>query len=217
MSGYLINTVWIEKDSQAYQVKAGTLVTDSTVIAAVEDAGGVLASSTDATIIAAAAVVTKMRARSQNEDLIDKIMLAAYCSSLAGAAVQHVNIDVPLATIQAETSGTPFNIGAALPANAKLINAKLNVLATITGGTITACKAKVQGGADTDGSIIGGAAGVDVFTAANVSFGESTGSDPYVDRSGQQLKMTITATGDTLAHATTGHLSVDVFYAVLPS
>jgi len=215
MSGYLINTVVIESQSTPKKVLAGTLLTDSSVITAVQGAGGVVGSSTDPVLVAAAAVVVKMRSRAQNEDYLNAIMMAAYLQSLNGSSMQHVKIDVPLATIQAQTSGTPFNVGAALPANARLLRAELNVLAPITGGTITACKAFLESNAsDAAGALIGGAAGSDVFTATTI-FTDDTGSEPYVSRGGQQLALKITATGDTLAHATTGHLEIDLFYSVL--
>jgi hypothetical protein len=124
---------------------------------------------------------------------------------------QRLTIDVPLATIQAQTSGVAFNLGAALPANARVSGTELNVIATVTGGTISACHSTVQGGTDAAGSLQGS---TDVFTATGTF--DTAGSDPYESRGGQQLKMTLTSVGDTLAHATTGHLSVDVFYAIVP-
>lgn len=130
--------------------------------------------------------------------------------------VQHVTIDIPLATINAKADVTPFNIGAALPANARLLRSELNVIQVVGGGTISACTAKVQGGADADGTILGGAGGSDVHAAVAVFTDIKTGSNPYIARGGQQLKMTLDVTGDTLANATTGHLSVDVYYTVEP-
>lgn len=126
----------------------------------------------------------------------------------------HVTIDIPLATIQAKTSGTPFNVGAALPTNARLVRSQINVIAAVTGGTISAVKAKLQG-TGTAGELVGGSGGVDVFAGAAVFSDVASGTELDVNRGGQQLQMTLTATGDTLAHATAGHLSVDLLYAVL--
>lgn len=131
----------------------------------------------------------------------------------SSADVVHVNVDIPLATIQAETSGTAFNVGAALPANARLLRSQVNVIAAITGGSISAMKAKLQG-TGTAGELVGGAGGVDAYAGAAVFTDVASGTDLDVNRGGQQLQMTLTATGDTLAHATAGHLSVDLFYAV---
>jgi hypothetical protein len=215
MSGYLLNTVTIENNSAPLVVKAGTLLTDSGVISAVQNVGGVLASSTDPVIVAAATLVQNFRKnRAINEADMTAIMMAANVQSLNGSALQHVLIDIPLAMIQGETSGTAFNVGSVLPANARLFDAELVVVATVTGGTLSAVTAKVQGGSDTAGSIIGGSGGVDVFTAP-ATFGESTGSDAYAARGGQQIKMTLTASSDTLNHATTGHLQLSLYYSVL--
>lgn len=127
--------------------------------------------------------------------------------------VTHVTIDIPLATIQAKTSGVAFNVGSALPTNARLIRSQINVLAAITGGSISAAKAKLQG-TGTAGELVGGSAGVDVFAGTAVFTDVASGTNLDVNRGGQQLQMTLTTTGDTLANATTGHLSVDIEYVV---
>lgn len=125
--------------------------------------------------------------------------------------VQHVTIDIPLATIQAQTSGAAFNIGSALPTNAQLLDASINVIATVTGGSLSGVVATVQNTGETAGAILGSKT---VF-AATGRF-ETVGSNPYASRGGQQLQMTLTSTADTLAHATTGHIAVDLYYAVVP-
>jgi hypothetical protein len=130
----------------------------------------------------------------------------------ASADLTHVTVDIPLATIQAQTSGTAFNVGAALPATASLIRSQVNVLTEVTGGTLSAVKAKLQG-TGTAGELVGGSAGVDVFGATGPYTDVASGTELNVNRGGQQLKMTLTATGDTLADATAGHLSVDLYYA----
>lgn len=142
------------------------------------------------------------------------IAAATALASGGASGIVHGNVDLPLATIQGETSGTPFNIGAALPANARLLRSQVNCVAPITGGTLSAVKAKLQG-TGTAGELVGGAGGVDVFAGAAVFTDVASGTDLDVDRGTQQLKMTLTATGDTLAHATAGHLSVDIFYAIV--
>lgn len=125
----------------------------------------------------------------------------------------HVNVDIPLATIQANATGVAFNVGAALPANARLVRSQINVLAAVTGGTLSAVKAKLQG-TGTAGELVGGAGGVDAFAGAAVFSDVASGTELDVNRGGQQLKMTLITTGDTLAHATAGHLSVDLLYVV---
>jgi hypothetical protein len=195
---------------------AGSTISDANVQAAVLAVGGVLAPATDPILAAAAAVVTSLRnSTAIDEHRASAIMTAAMAGVAYGEVPQRVTVDVPLATIQAQTSGTAFNVGSALPANARLLNAEVNVLTPVSGGTLSAVTVKLEGGTDTAGSILGGASGLSVFTGASAVVAGS-GSNPYQSRGGQQVKMTLTATGDTLADATAGHLSVDLFYSVTP-
>ncbi len=136
-------------------------------------------------------------------------------SGTAQGDIQHVSIDVPLATIIGKTSGAAFNVGAALPANAQVEDVYFNVLQVLAGGTISAATAKLQNTGETAGALLGGSAGTDVFTATG-KFATPVGTDPYSTRGGQQLQLTLTATGDTLAHATTGHLTIEIFYSIVP-
>ena len=132
-------------------------------------------------------------------------------SGLDTGEIQHITVSVPLATIQSKTSGVPFNIGASLPTNAQLLHAHINVVAPITGGTVSACAATVQNTGEPAGAVL---ASTDVFTATGLI--QKVGSNPYVTRGGQQLQLTLTATGDTLAHATAGQVKVELFYAIVP-
>ena len=45
----------------------------------------------------------------------NEVFHAQQDGALGFAMLQHVVIDIPLATIQAQTSGAAFNVGAALP------------------------------------------------------------------------------------------------------
>jgi hypothetical protein len=126
--------------------------------------------------------------------------------------ILHATIAVPLATIQAGTSGTAFNLGPVMPANAKLLDAQINVLTALSGGGATAVTASLSGGTDAVTSIVGA---TNVFTGAP-SPGAAVGTNPYPGRGGQQLKMTITVTTGTQPGLTAGVLSVDVFYSITP-
>ncbi len=124
--------------------------------------------------------------------------------------IVHAVIDIPLATIQAKTSTTPFNIGAVLPTNCQLLSTELNVIATVTGGSISACHVTVANTSAAAGEIM---ASSDVFTGTGLQ--NHVGSNPYQTRGGQQLQAILTTVGDTLDNATTGHLSVSLFYAIV--
>jgi hypothetical protein len=129
----------------------------------------------------------------------------------SGYVIQKLTVDVPLATIQAQTTGVAFNVGAALPTNARLHGADINVLTALSGGSAASATASLQGGSDAAGSII---AATSVFTGASPVIAV-TGSNPYSNRSAQQLKMTITGDGThALSTLTAGHLSVDIYYGV---
>lgn len=142
----------------------------------------------------------------------NEVYAAQQSGALGFGMMQHVLIDVPLATIQAGTSGVAFNVGAALPANCRLVDSDINVLTPLSGGGATAVTASLQGGTDAAGSLL---AATTVFTGAAAINGQ-IGSNPYPSRGGQQLKMTITVTTGTQAGLTAGHLSIDIFYFIAP-
>ena len=138
--------------------------------------------------------------------------VAAVVDLHSAAMIQHVVVDIPLTTIQAQTSGTHFAVGAALPTNARLIDYNVNVLTALSGGSSTADTMTLQGGTDAAGSLI---ASTSVFTGANAVIA-TVGSNPYPSRGGQQIYMTLTGDGThALSALTAGHLSVDLFYMVL--
>jgi hypothetical protein len=135
-------------------------------------------------------------------------------SDQQGTPVIRVTTAIPLATIQAQTSGTAFNVGSVLPVNSRVLATEINVTTAVSGGSLSAVTAKLQGGSDTAGSLLGGSGGTSVFTGANAIIAGG-GSNPYASRGAQQIKMTLTSTSDTLANATAGVLSVDIFYAIV--
>jgi hypothetical protein len=127
--------------------------------------------------------------------------------------VLHANIDIPLATITAQTTAVAFNLGPVLPANCRLIDYNINVLTALSGGSATAVTMTLQGGSDAAGSLI---ASTSVFTGAS-SVIATVGSNPYPSRGGQQLKATLTNDGThALSTLTAGHLSLDLFYTIVP-
>lgn len=235
---YLLNVV----RTQGIVYLPGALIDDSvTPTTPITAIGGVLWPESDATVQAQAALVSAAHSqRGMNETDMQFLMFAAaHASELAqidtidtnvatntasittlntevasvtGLAIVRVTTAIPLVTIQAQTSGTAFNVGAVLPTNARVLAAEINVATAVSGGSLSAVTATLQGGTDTAGSMI---ASSSVFTGAKPIIA-TPGSDPYTSRGGQQLKMTLTSTSDTLANATAGVLSVDVFYAVIP-
>lgn len=213
-TAYLLNTVTIQKGGTSQKELAGSLIPDDASLqSALVAAGGVLAPTTDATVAAAAALAQNLhKQRGANEDALNSIMLAAAASSLTKSRPTKIAVPLALAAIQAQTSGVAFNVGSALPAGALIIDSHINVITPVTGGTLSAMNAKVQNTSETAGALLGNSAGTNVFAGTGIK--EDIGSNPYSARGGQQLQMTLTATGDTLAHATAGSIELDIYYVV---
>lgn len=171
------------------------------------------ASSASAANVSALAAASSATAAASSATAANTSALAAASSASSAAATVpvHVTVDVPLSTINGKSSGVAFNVGAALPANAKLIAAWINIIQVVGGGTtIASADATLQNTSETAGAILGTTdvhSGTGKFLVA--------GSNPQPDRGGQQLQLTITAVGDTLANAGTGHLAVHWLYSVI--
>lgn len=170
-------------------------------------------------------IITALKANlsANNKAVEDNVTAIAYAVAAEVAAsinaldgtnlgeVIHVNIDIPLTTLQAQTSGAAFNIGSALPTNARLIDYALNVVQVLAGGSVNAAHITIQNTSETAGAIL---ASTNVFTGVTVGSYFTIGSNPHPNRGGQQLQATVTTGADTMAHLTTGHLSVDLFYVI---
>lgn len=212
MPSYLVNSTLITQSGASSVIRSGELLSDAAVIAAVQAAGGQVVDSGDTVVAAAAVIAAYQRSVGQSEALCDQIMQAAYAASVTAQKVQRVTVDIPLATITAQVSGTAFALGAALPANARVVDNEISCITPLSGAGATSAHATLQGGTDAAGSMI---ASSDVFTAAGTF--APVGSNPYTTRGGQQLYMTITGDGaHALSTLLAGHLSVSVFYTVTP-
>jgi len=128
----------------------------------------------------------------------------------AGGFIQHTTILLTLAQIQATTSGTPFNIGAVLPANYRLFEAEVVTTQTFAGGGVTGVTVSL-GVSGANGSIL--ATGSSILTAGAIN--AAPGSNPFQQRGGAQLQALITNTGGTNATLTAGTLQIDLFGAII--
>jgi hypothetical protein len=214
---YLLNTTSIVSTSTPVGIPAKALAGSEfndavTPLAPWQAAGAIFWPSSDTVVAAAATLCQKLSAnRGQNEDALDKVMAAAAANSLlaatsgAGGTSSVVFTETAtfnLAAIQALTSGTPFNVGAALPANAVLLGAVVTWTA-ITGGGISACHL-VLGDATTANDIL---TSTDVWTASG-----SVNASAFSSRPAGQVKGTLTAVGAALSAATAGAVSVALYY-----
>jgi len=215
----LINTTTIVYNGSATQLNAGDRVSDSSIQDAAEAEGAIFGPTSDDNLVAASALVAKLRSKGRNEQELTAVMMAAYASTAyataaaAAAAALPTNlvIDVPLATLQGKTSGTAFNIGAALPAGAVLSAVPtITVVAALAGtGPITQAHAEVEPTGAAGGALIGS---TDVLSATGTF--ATAGSNPNPAVGGDQLQMTVTTVGGAMAALTAGHLQVNLNYTI---
>jgi hypothetical protein len=121
------------------------------------------------------------------------------------AAPKHVAINLTLAQIQAQTSGTAFAIWTA-PPNFWLQSANITTTQTFAGGGVTSITTSLSGGADAVTSIVG--TGANQLTAGVIN--STVGTAPYLKRGGQSIKIDIAEIGGTLATLTAGTLQIDL-------
>lgn len=107
------------------------------------------------------------------------------------------------------------NIGAVLPANARLVGYEVDAATLVSGGTINAATLSI--GVTGTAAAIGAA--TSVFTGATgfpKTLTAGAKGYPMCNIGGAQLTATVTATAGNLSVATAGSLTVNVFYIVLP-
>lgn len=110
----LLNTTTILFGSQPTTIFAGDSVTNSDIQTALKARGGVLAPATDALVVAASAVVQKMRSHGDNEQACTNVMLAAYASSAYGASGGGGGVPIT-PTIEAVVGGGTAGGAASIP------------------------------------------------------------------------------------------------------
>jgi len=118
---------------------------------------------------------------------------------------------ISLATLQGAGAvlTATFNVGSTLPTNARLLAAEINVTQAFAGTGFATAVATLQGGSDAAGTI---RASTSIAATGLVA---PVGSNPYLSRSGQQIKVTVTLTGCNLNALTAGAFTVNVYYSVL--
>ena len=122
--------------------------------------------------------------------------------------------NVTLAQLQAKgaTATGTFNVGAVLPAGARLVNISPEIIVTqaFAATGLTTVIATVQGGADGAGTLGTASPG----TAAAASYGCITPTNPYMSRATQQITVTVTLGGALLNGLTAGAFTVNVLYEI---
>lgn len=208
----LITACTIVSAGQPILLNPGDTIADTGVQAAALAQGAIFAPTTDVAVAAAALVVQKLRSKGANEVACQGVMMAAYASTAYAATPTRITVDVPLSVLQAKTSGAAFNVGPVLPAGAVLVAPpSITVVQALAGaGPVSAAHATVQASAgDAAGALV---ASTDIFTATGTL--APVGSNPYPQRGGQQLQMTVTTVGGTMAGLTAGHVQLNLVCSV---
>lgn len=131
-------------------------------------------------------------------------------AAIAGVVLRQSST-ISLANLQGAGSVTAstFNIGAALPANARLIAGEVSVTQALNGAGIVTAVTTVQGSGETAGNIVASADSLTTGLKASV------GSNPYLTRGAQQITATITIVGLNLSALTAGSVTVNLFYTIV--
>lgn len=142
-------------------------------------------------------------------DAADAAILA-----LQGGAIQKRTVTVGHADLTDAVNGHAqvVNIGAVLPANARILGRELSGLTEFSGGSVSSCTVSI-GGTDADAIV----AAQDIFTGAGVVAKQGTsGVNPNGNLGGQQLTATFTPDGGHALEAlTAGAITITVLFAVL--
>lgn len=118
---------------------------------------------------------------------------------------------ITLANLQAKgavLTGT-FNVGAALPANARLVDAEINVTQAFAGAGLSSAVLSIEGTGDGVGSIILAPSGTSPGLKGSI------GTNPYASRGSQQITCTAVTTVAFLSVLTAGAFTVNLFYTVV--
>jgi hypothetical protein len=140
-------------------------------------------------------------------------VLLGYMWPGAGGFLQKTTVNLPLATIQAQTSGTAFNVGPVWPTGYRLLATEVVVTTPISGGGIASATMTIQGAAATGDAAGAEIASFTVFTGAK-AINAPPGSSPYASKGGQQTQATITASA-ALSGATAGVLAINFYGAII--
>jgi hypothetical protein len=194
--------------------------------------GGILWPATDPVVAAAAASamgLLKQRGQGQSPKLSNALLAAALYSILGGqdgpalgpaysggvgGIAQKVSLALGFAQCTAAALTQTFNIGAALPADSRIVSANLRIATDFSGGSVASATLSVGVAGST----------TDIFNAANIFTGATVLNVSSTDATGggvnpqayyaasSQLVATLTTTVADVNALTAGALVVDVLY-----
>ncbi len=148
------------------------------------------------------------------------VWTAQYQSSSAsagGGAVLVQTTTLTLADLQAAgaVSDTGFDVVAALPASARILNAEAQVAAALAGPGLASAFGYLGPGVNY--TVLGPATAADIeLTHIGFFASDLVGKDVYATEGGLTPSFRITLTGATFAALTAGEVIINIFYAVVP-
>jgi hypothetical protein len=125
--------------------------------------------------------------------------------------VQRFPVDVPLATLQAQTSGVPFSIFSvpALPSSSyKLMGAEIEIIQALAAPGLTTTQVEL-GNAATPGRII-----AQTTVSGLTGFFATPGTNPFQSAAGA-IDLTVTLGVAAMAALTNGHIQVNLYFAAV--
>lgn len=142
-------------------------------------------------------------------------LASAYAGAASGVALQKRSVTVGHADLTDADTSQDINIGAVLPANARILGVSIHTVTAFAGGTVSALALDIGTSGDIDALVDG----ADLFAAAvdGQAATRPLGIAPnkLYASAGAQLVARFVSTGDNLVNLTAGTATIDVLFSVL--
>lgn len=142
-------------------------------------------------------------------------LAAAYAGAAAGVALQKRTVTVAETDLTASATTQTLNIGATLPANARIVGVDMRSYTPFTGGSVSAMKIDVGTSGDVDALIAQADAFATAVDGGPASMPAGVRPNKTFVSGGAQLTAKFTATGDNVVSCTAGAITIDVLFSVL--
>lgn len=141
--------------------------------------------------------------------------LATAAVDAADAVVEKRTVTVGHADLtDADTSQT-VNIGAVLPANARILGVSVHTVTAFSGGSVSALALDIGTSGDVDAIVDGAALHSAAVDGQVATLPSGIAPNKLFASAGAQLIATFVSTGDNLVNLTAGACTIDVLYTVL--
>lgn len=181
------------------------------------EAPGIIAKTSSSGTLPVAGIMTELTA----DDMVATFM-APWVAEIAqaailadaGVALQKRSLVLGHAALTDADTSQVVAIGAALPANARILAVDFHTYTAFAGGTVSALTVDVGSTGDADALIDG----ADIFGAAVDGKPPTLTAGVHPNKTyatATQLNATVVSTGDNLVNLTAGAVTIDVLFAVL--